>query len=139
MNTVILFVIYLVVFAAMDFLWLGFVVKGYQAQIGELSLLSSPGARYNWFAIIVTYFLLALAPFLFIFRYAHNETPLSWFLIQGALLGLTIYGIYEFTNWSVLRGWNFSMVVLDTIWGIILYSVTVTLVGWIGRYFSLLQ
>ena len=46
---------------------------------------------------------------------------------DAALLGFCIYGIYELTNMAVIKKWNWKVVVLDTIWGSILYSVSVAL------------
>ena len=35
----------------------------------------------------------------------------------GMLLGLIIYGTYNFTNYSTLVGYKLNVAVLDTIWG----------------------
>jgi uncharacterized membrane protein len=41
-------------------------------------------------------------------------------LINGMILGLLAYGTYEMTNMATLRGWSWSMVLIDTVWGMIL-------------------
>jgi uncharacterized membrane protein len=38
------------------------------------------------------------------------------------LLGFITYGIYETTNYAILKNWPFNSVVLDTLWGGILYA-----------------
>ena len=43
------------------------------------------------------------------------------------LLGISIYGVYELTNYTTLRDWNMKMVLLDTIWGGILFATTLYL------------
>ena len=53
-------------------------------------------------------------------------------------MGLIIYGIYDMTNWAVLKQWKISMVVLDITWGIILYAVTTAIVGFIAQSYQLL-
>lgn len=60
---------------------------------------------------------------------------LNYFIIQkhrpvkdAALLGLVIYGVYEFTNISLFSNWSLLTVIMDTTWGTILYSLTTFLV-----------
>ena len=43
------------------------------------------------------------------------------------LLGLCVYGVYEGTNYAVLRDWPLYMVVVDTLWGGILLYLTYTI------------
>lgn len=43
---------------------------------------------------------------------------------EAMLLGLVIYGVYETTNYAILKKWRLSAVVLDTCWGGILFALT---------------
>jgi uncharacterized membrane protein len=43
------------------------------------------------------------------------------------LLGISIYGVYELTNYTTLIDWNLKMVFLDTLWGGILFTSTLYL------------
>jgi uncharacterized membrane protein len=45
-------------------------------------------------------------------------------LADAFLLGLVIYGVYETTNYTILKKWNAKAVVLDTLWGGILMTLT---------------
>ena len=45
-------------------------------------------------------------------------------IIDAFLLGLIIYGVYEFTNYAIIDKWNMKAVILDTMWGGILFAVT---------------
>ena len=40
------------------------------------------------------------------------------------LLGLVIYGVYETTNYAILKKWTAQSVALDTLWGAILMALT---------------
>jgi uncharacterized membrane protein len=40
------------------------------------------------------------------------------------ILGVLIYGVYEGTNWATFRQWPAFVVVLDTLWGGILFAIT---------------
>jgi len=43
------------------------------------------------------------------------------------LLGVFVYGVYETTNHAILKKWQWITVLLDTIWGGILFSSVVYL------------
>lgn len=53
-------------------------------------------------------------------------------IMNGAILGLLAYGTYEATNMATLRGWSWSMVVVDVTWGAILTATT----AYIGYFIS---
>ncbi len=38
------------------------------------------------------------------------------------LLGMGIYGVYEFTNLASFTNWPISLVIMDTIWGGVLFA-----------------
>nr|WP_298416103.1 DUF2177 family protein [uncultured Halomonas sp.] len=41
-------------------------------------------------------------------------------LLNGAILGAIAYGTFEFTAFSVLKGWHWQMVATDVVWGTVL-------------------
>ena len=45
-------------------------------------------------------------------------------LLDMFILGVFIYGIYELTNFAVFKHWPLYMVIVDTLWGGILYMST---------------
>ena len=40
------------------------------------------------------------------------------------LLGLLIYSVFEFTNYAILDKWNLKAVLIDSIWGGILFAIS---------------
>jgi uncharacterized membrane protein len=48
--------------------------------------------------------------------------------LPALVVGLIAYGTYEFTSWSILRDWHWTMVVTDTLWGGALTAVS----AWAG-------
>jgi uncharacterized membrane protein len=38
-------------------------------------------------------------------------------LIPALIIGLMAYGTYEFTSWSIMRDWHWTMVATDMLWG----------------------
>ena len=53
------------------------------------------------------------------FIISQNKSP-----YEASLLGLVIYGIYESTNYAIFDKWNLEALVLDTIWGGVLFYLT---------------
>ena len=40
------------------------------------------------------------------------------------LLGLVIYGVFDLTNMAIFDKWNIKSVILDTLWGGVLFALT---------------
>ena len=40
-------------------------------------------------------------------------------LADGAMLGLVVYGVYDFTNYSTLRQWPLVLAFADVAWGVV--------------------
>ena len=54
--------------------------------------------------------------------------------VQDAfLLGLVIYGVYETTNWALFTNWSPITVIIDTLWGGILFAVTTYITTYLTR------
>ena len=49
-------------------------------------------------------------------------------VLPALVVGLMAYGTYEFTSWSVMRDWHWTMVVTDVTWGGVLTAVS----AWAG-------
>ena len=48
--------------------------------------------------------------------------------IDAFLLGFFIYGVYETTNYAILKNWDINAVIIDTFWGGCLYAITTYIV-----------
>ena len=49
------------------------------------------------------------------------------------LLGIIIYGVFETTNKSLFSKWSWLTVIIDTLWGGILFALTTFVVSLIRR------
>jgi uncharacterized membrane protein len=63
--------------------------------------------------------------------YAFMTILLYWFIIkdrrpiwEATLLGLATYGIYDFTNHALLKNYDLSIAIMDTLWGATLFTLT---------------
>lgn len=66
---------------------------------------------------IVVYLLLALGLYYFIIKDGRS----AW---EAGLLGLIIYGTFDFTNYAMFKNYDLSIAIMDTLWGGILFALT---------------
>ncbi len=104
-----------VAFMVLDGVWLGLLMKGfYRAQLAPIVRLADGGIAPNWPAAFVVYALLGLGIALFVIPRAETVSLAAGY---GALFGLVVYGVYDFTNYSTLRQWPFVLTLVDLAWG----------------------
>ena len=63
-------------------------------------------------------------------------TGLNYFIIKphksvsdAFLLGIIIYGVYETTNYALFSNWSILTVIIDTLWGGLLFAITTYMVN----------
>ena len=79
----------------------------------EVRVLSAVGA----------YVLMVLAWVYFVYR-PYRVHKNIWNAVKtGAMLGFVIYGIFELTNFALIKKWDFKFVIMDTLWGASLYAL----------------
>jgi uncharacterized membrane protein len=106
-----------VAFMVLDGIWLGLLMKNfYRDQLAPIVRLADGGIAPNWPAALVVYVLLGTGIALFVIPRA-STAPLA--AAYGALFGLVVYGVYDFTNYSTLRQWPFVLVLVDVAWGVV--------------------
>lgn len=103
----------LVVLLIIDIPWIFFVMgKQYQSfaqESGKFEFVFRPLPG------IITYMIMAI-PFI---TFLHNQS-----LVNFALCGFVIYGVFAFTNCAIFADWPFRLVLLDTVWGAVLFTLT---------------
>lgn len=65
----------------------------------------------------VAYLLLALSISIFSIPQIRKREILKDSIYYGGLLGVIIYGIFDFTNLAVLKKYNLKVGIIDTLWG----------------------
>jgi uncharacterized membrane protein len=74
----------------------------------------------RWIPAIFVYVLLVFALYMVAVRSATSWRDAA---LKGALVGGTMYGFYDFTNWATLKGWTAYMTATDTAWGAVAGAV----------------
>jgi len=83
-------------------------------QLAPIVRLADGGIAPNWPAAFVVYVLLGTGIALFVIPRAATMAQAAGY---GALYGLVVYGVYDFTNYSTLRQWPFVLTLADVAWG----------------------
>ena len=103
----------------LDGVYLTLMTKYFNKQI---NLVQGSDIEMNILATILCYITLIFALNYYIVE--QKKTPLDAFI-----LGIVIYGVYEFTSKGLLKNWKWSTVAMDTLWGGILFALTTWIVG----------
>jgi len=110
----------LLLFLALDYLWLGHVARDFYAQqLGDL-LRDPPQLG------IATLFYLAYVAGIVFFAVqpALRGAGLWQAVLYGALLGLLAYGTYDITNLATIKGWPVAVSLADMAWGTFVSAIT---------------
>lgn len=103
-----------IIFVLLDGIYLN-LIKGY--FFNQVKKIQNAPLKLNISAAIICYLFLI--------------TGLNYFIIgpkrsprDAFLFGLVIYGVYETTNWAIFTNWYILTVLMDTLWGGILFGLT---------------
>ena len=86
--------------------------------------------QINYVGLVLCYLIIITGVYYFIIL--PNRSYLEAFL-----LGVFVYGVYETTNYATLTKWKPELVVIDTLWGGVLFSLTAFLVKTTVKRFKL--
>lgn len=110
------YAITLVIFFAIDLVWLGVVAKDfYRQHIGHLM-----SAEVNWGAAVLFYLVYIGGIVFFAVKPAFDTGSATRALMHGAAFGFIAYATYDLTNQATMRDWPALVTVVDLAWGTVL-------------------
>lgn len=113
------FLLSAIIFVSIDSFYLGLMRGYFENQVNSVQ--GSP-LKMNLLGAIICYIFLIVGLNYFIIK--PNKS------IQDAfLLGLVIYAVFETTNVTLFKNWSWLTVILDSLWGGILFALTTFLVS----------
>jgi uncharacterized membrane protein len=127
-KALILYLLTVPVFFAIDMVWLGLVAKTFYAN--KLGHLMAP--KVLWPAALLFYLLFIAGILIFAVIPAVEKGSASRALLSGALFGLFTYATYDLTNLATLRDWPILVTVVDLVWGMVLTSAVSGASYWIA-------
>ena len=103
-----------IVMISLDFVYLN-VMKGY--FINQVKMVQGTPLKVNYLGAAICYIFLITGLNYFIIKPRKSVT-------DAFLLGLVIYGVYETTNYAIFSNWSLISVIIDTLWGGLLFAST---------------
>ena len=108
-----------ILFVIIDSIYLN-IMKGYfQKQI--VNVQNSP-IKMNFLGAALCYIFLIAGLNYFIIKPKKSAQ-------DAFLLGIVIYGVYETTNYAIFKNWSIISVIIDTLWGGILFGLTTYIIN----------
>ena len=103
-----------IILIVLDFMYISLIKNIFTNQIQTIQ---RSKVVVNWVGIILCYvFIIALLHYFILWPKKR--------VTDAFVLGLLTYGIYETTNYALFKDWSFTIVIIDTLWGGILFALT---------------
>ncbi len=106
-----------VILLLLDFIFISMMRPIFEIQVADVQRVA---LQVRPLGGILCYILLVLGLYYFIVR---EHRP----IFDAFLLGLVIYGVYEGTTYALFKRWQLRTVIIDTLWGGILFVLTTLL------------
>jgi uncharacterized membrane protein len=114
-----------IIFVLLDSVYLSFIKNYFDKQIYSIQ---GSKIKINFVGVMLCYLFLIVGLNYFIIKPKKS-------ISDAFLLGLIIYGVYETTNYALLSKWSILTVIIDTLWGGVLFASTAYIVNSIKRIF----
>lgn len=123
-------------FILLDVFWIGFLMNNtYKQKIGSfLRMKNGTFSPYITSSLLV-WILIVIGSYLFVLPRIINASLGVQFL-WGAIYGLVVYGVYDFTNYALLNAWPLSITLIDLGWGMFANGLLAIILSFLYRYFS---
>ena len=107
-----------IIFVCLDALYLNLFKNYFSKQVQNIQ---GSEIKVNYLAAVICYIFLIIGLNYFIIRPQRSVN-------DAFLFGIVIYGTYETTNWAIFKNWSVFSVIIDTLWGGILFALTTFIV-----------
>jgi uncharacterized membrane protein len=126
------YVISNIVLVVLDFIWLGaYMAQRYKEMVPTLQ--DGVEMQVKIIPAILAYVLMAIGLSVFVIPNVKSGTILQDSLVYGALFGIVVYGVYDFTALAVLNRWDTKLAIIDVAWGGFVYFCAAMAYG-IAKY-----
>lgn len=117
-----------------DFVWLGLIMKGfYHQELRGLMREGPDGFAPRLLPALLVYVLIPGGILVFVGPRIAPGNSLLQAAGWGAVFGLVLYGVYDFTNLAILDRWTLAVTVADIFWGCFLCAASAVCMTLIGR------
>ena len=103
-----------------DLVWLKFYMTDkYKVMIQNIQ---NSKLKVDYVSAILSYFTLCFALNYFVIPFV--KTNDNRLITHSFMFGLVVYGVYDFTCGAIFTKWDKQLMIIDTLWGGILYMLT---------------
>ena len=113
-------VLSVIFFLVLDALFIGAFMKDWQSLLLRVQGEKMEVRMLSAFAV---YVIMVLAWVYFVYRPFLVHKSVGEAVKTGAILGFCIYGVFELTNFAIIKKWDMKFVLMDTFWGATLYAL----------------
>lgn len=112
-----------IILVSIDFIYLN-IIKDYFAN--QIQSVQGSSLKINYLGAAICYIFLIVGINYFIIKPKKSVS-------DAFLLGIIIYGVYETTNYALFKNWSIFTVIIDTLWGGLLFALTTYFINFL-RY-----
>ena len=113
------FVTIAILYLVVDLLWI--YVMSPMLYMKALSKIQKSTIKFNKMYAILAYILLLVTIFKICIPLSKTYTKRKW--LAFTIVGVSIYGIYNLTNAAVFSDYSAKMIIIDTLWGGVVFSM----------------
>ena len=97
-------------------------IKGFFNK--QIKTIQGSDIKLNYLGAVICYPIMIFGLYYFIIKNKKNYKNNYQIVRDAVILGWVIYGVYESTNLAVFKKWDLKTVLVDGIWGGILFGLT---------------
>lgn len=122
---------------ALDYVWLSFIAKNfYMKELAPIGRISEGKFEVVLWAGLIVYIFMAAALVYFVWPRISGDVSLLTVFLNGAFLGLSMYAVYDFTNYATLKDWTLSFMIVDISWGTFLTGASAVILKVLSPWFN---
>lgn len=96
----------------------------------QIQAIQKSPMKTNIVSAILAYCVMIFAWVYFIYKPGKKyKIKLEENVLRAFLLGFSIYAVFDFTNFAILKNWTVTTALLDILWGSTLYALITFIVG----------
>jgi uncharacterized membrane protein len=122
---------------AIDFIWIAIIMRNFYLA-GLSPLIRKQGESLDpvlWAAFMV-YLCIPAGIVLFVLPHVSHENVVISAIFWGFLFGIITYGVYDMTNYSLLKDWPLKIAIVDMLWGGALCAISSCFAAYLDRWYS---
>jgi len=104
----------------LDYVFLGKIMASfYKKELGSLARKKGNALKPRLLPSFIVYLFMVIGMVVFVLPLIIGESAIISF-IWGAAFGFILYGVYDLTNYAIIKKWSLKLTIVDICWGTIL-------------------